>query len=274
VGIVTDTGGKFFSTDTEKEIDKALRSISEKNDLALDTKSTTSAFAATTSPRRLPAVFVPPGEFSMGNGNKVSLDAFWIDKTEVTNAMYAECVQAGQCNAPRSTSSRTRNSYYGNSTFDDYPVIFVSWVDANAYCAWAGGRLPSEAEWEKAARGTDGRQFPWGNEDPWSLGDLLNFAGQDTTQVGTFPDGVSPYGALDMAGNVAEWVADWYSLDDYNHPPASNPLGPDAGQYRVWRGGSWGNNTTEWIRTYSRTGNPPTDSSSGLGFRCVRNASP
>jgi formylglycine-generating enzyme required for sulfatase activity len=218
-------------------------------------------------------VFVPDGEFIMGN-SKVTLDSFWIDKTEVTNAIYAQCVQAGACSAPHSNRSDTRDPYYGNSEFDNYPVVYVSWEDANDYCAWAGGRLPTEAEWEKAARGTDSRQFPWGDDDPAGIDGLLNYRAQDTTEVGSFPDGASPYGALDMAGNVSEWVADWLSMDYYANPPTSNPLGPDFGQYRVWRGGSWANTSTERVRTYSRTGNFPTVSSSGIGFRCVRDANP
>jgi formylglycine-generating enzyme required for sulfatase activity len=153
-------------------------------------------------------------------------------------------------------------------------VVFVSWADANNYCLWTGWHLPTEAQWEKAARGTDGRSFPWGEADPSFSIRYLNYHSQDTAEVGSYPDGASPYGALDMAGNVGEWVQDWFSVDYYSHPPASNPLGPDSGQYRVWRGGSWANTSTEWIRTYNRTGNLPTDYSSGLGFRCARDAGP
>jgi formylglycine-generating enzyme required for sulfatase activity len=216
---------------------------------------------------------VPAGEFIMGS-NTVYLDAFWIDKTEVTNAMYARCVHAGTCSAPRSSRSHTREIYYGDHEFDDYPVIYVSWMDAQNYCSWAGGRLPTEAEWEKAARGTDGRTFPWGEVDPSGFVDLLNYRAQDTTEVGIYPAGASPYGALDMAGNVSEWVADWLSLDYYNNPPPANPSGPDSGEYRVWRGGSWATSLTELVRTSSRTGNFPTDASGGIGFRCARALGP
>jgi formylglycine-generating enzyme required for sulfatase activity len=261
--------GATLTTNNEKEIDNTLLSISQAAGLELSTELV--LHVGTTDTRHMSMVFVPPGEFMMGT-NIVSLDAFWIDKTEVTNAMYARCVQAGQCNAPRSDSSHTRESYYENPGFDDYPVIYVSWVDANNYCSWARGRLPTEAEWEKAARGTDGRQFPWGDQDPSGVIGLLNYHGQDTTEVGSYPDGTSPYGALDMAGNVSEWVADWLSLDYYNSPPPANPLGPGSGEYRVWRGGSWANTSTDLVRTYGRTGNFPTDSSGGIGFRCARDA--
>ena len=226
-----------------------------------------------TDARDVSMVFVPPGDFMMGS-NTVYLDAFWIGKTEVTNAMYARCVQVDRCSPPRLRNSHTRQSYYGNPEFYDYPVIYVSWLDAQLYCDWAGGRLPTEAEWEKAARGMDGRPFPWGDIDPASLGGLVNFHAQDTTEVGSYPLGASPYGALDMAGNVSEWVGDWLSQDYYNNPPAENPFGPASGEYRVWRGGSWATTYADLVRTTSRTGNFPTDSSGGIGFRCARDASP
>jgi formylglycine-generating enzyme required for sulfatase activity len=195
-------------------------------------------------------LFVPAGKFKMGSdtgesdekpAHTVYLDSFWIDRTEMTNAMYAKCVQTGNCTPPSSSKSYTHDSYYGNSQYADYPVIYVSWNDANAYCEWRGDgtRLPTEAEWEKAARGTDVRTYPWGNDSPNS--DLLNYNQNvgDTTQVGNYPSGASFYGALDMAGNVWEWVADWYSETFYASSPSSNPLGPVSGQYRVLRGGSW-----------------------------------
>ncbi|HEX5807488.1 MAG TPA: SUMF1/EgtB/PvdO family nonheme iron enzyme, partial [Anaerolineales bacterium] len=251
------TEGTMLPAITEKKIESTLVLISEAAGLRLNPKSTIPA-RATGAPVSM--VFVPPGEFIMGT-NTVALDAFWIDKTEVTNLMYARCVEAGACDPPRSSRSNTRDPYFGNPEFDTYPVVYVSWEDANQYCTWAGGRLPTEAEWEKAARGTDARQYPWGNEEPTGIFGLLNYQAQDTTQTGTYPDGASPYGALDMAGNVSEWVADWLSQDYYNNPPAANPLGPGSGEYRVWRGGSWVNAFTDQVRTYSRTGNFPTDSS-------------
>ena len=263
--------GASLPAQSEKKIESTLLAISQAAGLELKTEP--AAQAQTTDARPVSMVFVPAGEFIMGS-NTVHLDPFWIDKTEVTNAMYASCVQAGACSAPRSDHSHTRDNYYGNPEFDHYPVIYVSWVDAQNYCSWSGGRLPTEAEWEKAARGTDGRTFPWGEADPSSTGDLLNYRAQDTTEVGIYRDGVSPYGALDMAGNVSEWVADWLSLDYYNSPSPANPLGPDSGEYRVWRGGSWATTLTELVRTSSRTGNFPTDSSGGIGFRCARDGGP
>ncbi len=164
-------------------------------------------------------VYVPAGYFLMGSTDSDPnvqanekpqqngyLSAFWIDRTDVTNKMYASCVAANQCNTPSSKTSSSRSNYYGNSEFDNFPVIYVSWDDAVAYCKWVGRQLPTEAQWEKAARGTDGSIYPWGNTFPDST--LLNFNSNvgDTTEVGKYPKGASPYGALDMAGNVSQWV--------------------------------------------------------------------
>ena len=225
-------------------------------------------------------VYVPAGVFSMGSNDghsderpvhKVYLDGFWIDRTEVTNGMYAKCVSAGACTAPSSRKSYTRGSYYGNSAYEDYPVIFVDWHQANAYCAWAGARLPSEAEWEKAARGEDGRAYPWGDGSPSCS--LANYSGckGDTTEAGSLPDGASPYGALDLAGNVWEWVADWYDRDYYSSQTEwRNPAGPSSGSRRVLRGGSWDDHGNI-LRASSRSRYAPVFTSyDGLGFRCAR----
>jgi formylglycine-generating enzyme required for sulfatase activity/tRNA A-37 threonylcarbamoyl transferase component Bud32 len=232
-------------------------------------------------------VYVPAGKFSMGSDggdsdekpvHTVTLDAYWIDRTEVTNAQYRKCVDAGACTAPAGASSYTRGSYYGNSSFDAYPVINVDWNQAQAYCRWAGGQLPTEAEWEKAARGTDGRIYPWGNQDPDC--NRANYWGKDggcvgdTSRVGSYPSGASPYGALDMAGNVWEWVADWYATDYYGGSPGENPPGPGSGQYRVLRGGSWYRNANGARCAYRGWITPVNWYNFYLGFRCVLSPTP
>jgi serine/threonine-protein kinase len=218
---------------------------------------------------------VPAGDFTMGSDNgesdekpphAVYLDAFWIDQTEVTNAMYAKCVQDGACNRPSSIASHRRDRYYGNPEFDNYPVIYVSWEDARAYCVWADRRLPTEAEWEKAARGENALIYPWGGDAPTD--NLLNYNddARDTTEVGTYPNGASPYGALDMAGNVWEWVADWYDKTYYAASPASNPLGPSSGQFRLHRGGAFYDDD---VRSARRIPDEPGVAYYHIGFRCA-----
>ncbi len=227
-------------------------------------------------------VYVPAGEFLMGssasdpaaNANEkpqhsVYLDAFWIDRTEVTNAMYRQCVQAGKCPEPLHASSYARQDYYGNSVFDNFPVVYVSWYNAQSYCAWAGRRLPSEAEWEKAARGTDAFVYPWGDTPPSAT--LAN-SGRvviDTTAVGSYPAGASPYGALDMAGNVWEWVNDFYSETYYSVTPLRNPTGPATGTQHVTRGGGW-DYAPSLVRTAVRIPLVPDYRYAYDGFRCAR----
>ena len=186
-------------------------------------------------------VYVPEGNFTMGTTEKpaeqpihqVYLDAYWIDRTEVTNALYAKCVEAGKCLPPELNNSITHPSYYGNPQYSDYPVIYVNWKQAQAYYEWSGARLPTEAQWEKAERGTDGRLYPWGNALPTKDLENFNKIVGDTTAVGSYPSGASPYGALDMAGNVWNWTADWYGDTYYASSPSSNPQGPSTGIYRV-----------------------------------------
>ena len=224
-------------------------------------------------------VYVPAGEFSMGSESgdidekpvhTVYLDAYWIDKYEVSNGQYAKCVAAGDCTKPSYTKSYTRSNYYGNPEYDNYPVIYVNWNQAKDYCQWAGGELPTEAQWQKAARGTDGRIYiyPWGNERPDSR--LANYDGNigDTSPVTDYEAGASPYGALNMAGNVREWVNDWYGSNYYSTSPTRNPSGPSSGEYRVLRGGSW-NDSNRIIRAAYRNNNYPTDANGYNGFRCV-----
>ena len=202
----------------------------------------------------------------------VVLDAFSIDKNEVTNALYKACEDQGACTAPQASNSNTQSNYYGNSTFDDYPVIYVTWDQAKAYCEWRGARLPTEAEWEKAARGTDERTYPWGEKIDEFFANF-NFIVGDTTAVGSYEKGKSPNGVYDMAGNVWEWVADWYSDTYYGRSPKENPPGPASGEMRVLRGGSWG----LWgvsVSTSYRYARDPAEGSPDLGFRCAMDANP
>jgi len=242
-------------------------------------------------------VYIPEGSFVMGeptsnrfaNPNEkpqreIALGPYWIDKTEVTNGMYEKCVRAGKCTPPNKSGSFTRDSYFGNNDYSDFPVIRVEWDQAKTYCTWANKRLPTEAEWEKAARGTDGRKFPWGNPESASTssieyvckfanyweyerlkGGVIKHIGcmPDTLRVGSYPQGVSPYGALDMLGNVGEWVADWYDNQYYQHVDNANPL-VTAGKKKVLRG-AFGFETAE-EKTKEDIGGGGDGGSGGLGF--------
>ena len=222
-------------------------------------------------------VYVPAGEFSMGNDSGweeenpvhwVELDAFWFDQTEVTNEMYSKCVQGGNCPQPSNTT------YFEDTSYADHPVVYVSWYDANQYCAWAGRRLPTEAEWEKAARGTDERVFPWGDTIDCSL---ANYWGREngcidgTTPAGSYPEGASPYGALDMTGNVLEWVSTLFALYPYNASDGREDL--SASGPRVLRGGSW-NVTAEFTRGSRRDWYIPNIRRNYAGFRCAMSVRP
>lgn len=284
-------------------------------------------------PNEHAVVYVPAGEFLMGSdtgkanaapAHTVYLDSFWIDKFEVTNLLYQRCMDAGGCTPPNKKALPASNAQKGdpNSRYDPpalliaqkwddqvnykYPVINVTWEQAGEYCKWAGGRLPTEAEWEKAARGTDGFPFPWGEEEPYivyrSLVDgsiipestpvvvvpkersrrlqkdnsnayavffQLNYLSEEPEEVGMYPDGASPYGALDMAGNVWEFVSDWYDKMFYANSPVENPTGPETGTFHIVRGGSWWSDNTT-IHTYDRVNT--TANGVGVltvGFRCV-----
>jgi formylglycine-generating enzyme required for sulfatase activity len=274
-------------------------------------------------------VYVPAGEFEMGHKgtqwmwsgsliggdlglqvftderpqHAVYLDAFWIDQTEVTVAMFRTFVEAMGYKTtaeregwgapwtdgpmeeewPHVSGTDWQHPHGpGSSALDDHPVVQVSWEDAAAYCAWAGGQLPTEAQWELAARGTDGRLWPWGDTYEGNRGsfcdascpvkrwnhDSYNDGYALTSPVGSFPSGASPYGALDMAGNVWEWVADWYDEDYYSDSPYENPTGPSSGIERTQRGGAWIDNES-WVRTTVRHATSPGVRCDDLGFRCA-----
>jgi len=231
---------------------------------------------------------IPAGTFTMGSTentdekpvHQVHLDEYYIDKYEVTNRQYKQFCDATGRSYPSDPGFSGMSGYFSN--YSDYPVVNVSWDDAAAYCTWAGKRLPTEAEWEKAARGTDSRKYPWGNSE--LTGRTCNFADKSTdyswsdkswndghaytAPVGNYQDGASPYGCMDMAGNVWEWCADWYDISYYGRSPGSNPTGPSSGSARVGRGGSWLNDA--WLmRCASRIRLAPSTRYGNLGFRCA-----
>ncbi|MEE3257716.1 MAG: formylglycine-generating enzyme family protein [Candidatus Latescibacterota bacterium] len=235
-------------------------------------------------------VLVPAGPFTMGidhpratderPSHQVFLSAFSIDRHEVSNARFAAFVAAtGYRTAAENAAATEREDGInwrqphgpGSPAAPDHPVVYVSWRDADAYCSWRGGRLPTEAEWEKSARGGDGRLWPWGAD--FAAG-RANFWGAEDgyaglAPVGSFPSGQSPYGALDLAGNVWEWCADWYGADYYATAPAKDPQGPAAGRFKVLRGGSW-INPGPALRSINRFEVLPVERSPYIGFRCAR----
>jgi formylglycine-generating enzyme required for sulfatase activity len=250
-------------------------------------------------------VYVPAGEFTMGADDadakklisggraypevpvhQVTLEGYWIDKFEVTVGQYEQCVNAGVCKAPHQFSSgydkdaAYRPKYYGNPEFAKYPVIWVSWFYATDYCGWAGRRLPTEAEWEKAARGTDARKYTWGN-DPLSstvanMCDInclfpqangkYNDGWANTAPVGSFPAGASPYGAMDMAGNVWEWTSSL--IKDYPYSATDGREDQSLRGERAWRGASWTNGYW-WMRVTLRYRSVDWYWNWNLGFRCA-----
>jgi formylglycine-generating enzyme required for sulfatase activity len=243
--------------------------------------------------------YVPAGEFIMGSAgddylaapdefpqHQVYLDAFWIDQTEVTSAMFAEFFNEF---ADQEMEAKTwlnmrvidpviiqvDGEWQPKAGFEDHPVVNVTWEGAQAYCGWAGRRLPTEAEWEKAARGTEASLYPWGNGAPSC--ELTNHDGGEcmvrhTMPVGSYPQGQSPYGALDMSGNVWEFVSDFYGFDYYANSPDTNPEGPDIGDSHVLRGSSFLPHQYD-VRSARRGQSPSSSSSDSIGFRCALSGS-
>jgi len=253
------------------------------------------------------------GAFDEHPQHTVYLDEYYIDKYEVTNAQFQEFVEAtgyvtdaeqkgqGEVWNPKEHYHKKQLSFNGVNwkcpnawrivcpyaechpkVWENYnianrmnhPVVQISWNDAEAYCRWAGKRLPTEAEWEKAARGSEGFTWPWGDEFNPQKADVTaytNMGSEVPMPVGQFSTDVSPYGIYDLAGNVREWVADWYAPDYYAHSPAQDPMGPETGQFRILRGGSWANSDSSNLRSASRAYKPPDYSGNFVGFRCAWN---
>jgi len=210
------------------------------------------------------------GEFNERPVHEVELSAFYMDVYEVTNSNYQTCVDVGPCTSPAlNTLGQYVTDYYNDPQYGDYPVVYVNWFQARTYCDWRDAQLPTEAQWEKAARGTDGLTYPWGQYITCDRSNFGRCTGT-TYPVGSYGEGISPYGLYDLAGNVWEWVGDWYSETYYGDSSSPNPTGPEDGMFRVLRGGSFvdGDNLN---RSSFRNRNLPEDYNWNIGFRCAMN---
>jgi len=258
-----------------------------------------SAPAVTIPPARTTAeiitdmVMIPAGEFNMGCDrfkpkekcsvvelplHKVYMPDYYIDRTEVTVAKYSACLAVGACTKPIKTYSDSHRDYFYNPEFGNYPVIFVTWFQARDYCTWTGKRLPSEAEWEKAARGRGStRIYPWGNAAPdcrtTNIQVKLKQCVGDVNEVSSYSKDTSLFGVVDMAGNAREWINDWYDPGFYKISPYNNPTGPATGRYVVMRGGRF-DNVWAAARVASRRTIGPNDYGAGISFRCAYTPEP
>ena len=239
-----------------------------------------------------PMVLIPAGPFTMGSNDGlpaerpehvVTLDAFYIDRYEVSMQHYRAFLVEAKHDAPPTWDDEAAE------TVSDRPAVGMGWADAGAYCAWAGKRLPTEAEWEKAARGTDGRRYPWGQMQPFVdianynrgvwVSEAVTLAGVSggvegmSVRHGLKEGGRSPYGLHHMAGNAAEWVADWYDREYYSKSPKKNPPGPATGEKKVIRGGSWSDLPLA-LRSSARVSAEPDFQDRTIGFRCAMNHAP
>jgi formylglycine-generating enzyme required for sulfatase activity len=207
--------------------------------------------------------------------HKAMIAAFFIDAAEVTVAEYKKCVEAGACAKPLNKDDN-KNCNWGYGDRDAHPVNCVGWAHANAYCTWAGKRLPTEAEWEKASRGAAGAEYPWGATKADCGLAVISQGGEGCGKGMTWPvcskaPGNSPFGLCDTVGNVWEWVADWYAPDYYGKSPAADPAGPATGVERVLKGGAWTSELAESVRSSVRLHFPPATALGNFGFRCAQN---
>ena len=236
-----------------------------------------------------PMALIPEGLFPMGvphsardggvderPNHEVFVDSFYMDIYEVTNGRYLKFVTETNHRVPLHPSDASLGLWKGNmmpESVTDLPVINVDWFDADAYCRWAGKRLPTEAEWEKAAKGPNDWRFAWGDVEPTNEHANFNqlaWRGEATlVQVGIYEKGKSPYGIYDVAGNVWEWVSDWYQADYYQHSPTHNPKGPETGKYKAVRSSGWQGETPQ-MRVFTRIKSLPTDRNNSTGFRCAK----
>lgn len=262
---------QVFTTSTKTETSTPSTTPSPEPTLTYTVTSTSTPVPSRiTDSKGVPMALVPAGNFIMGSKNgdvdevsvhEVYLNDFYIDIFEVTNALYNVCISDGVCGVPNS-------GYYQYSDYSDHPVVNVTWAQADQYCKWRGGYLPTEAQWEKTARGGDERTYPWGEEVDCSKANYRTCVG-NTAKIGSYESGKSPYGVYDLAGNVWEWVADWYDDNYYQYSPSSNPLGPTSGKYRVIRGGSWSFRIDD-LPAYNRRESDPDSDRNTIGFRCAK----
>jgi formylglycine-generating enzyme required for sulfatase activity/tRNA A-37 threonylcarbamoyl transferase component Bud32 len=294
-GVVPGGHGQAATATVQSQIIAALTAITTVTPTAAPTETvapTPAPFVDSQTGARM--LLVPGGIFRMGFDESerderpsrvIRLDPYFLDETEVTNGQYAVCVEAGACRAPTIANPTYHPAYYGSPAYENYPVVYVTWGQTNTFCQWRGARLPSEAEWERAAAfdpvALKKLRYPWGDEFDGSLANFcdrncprnnrdttFNDGHRDTAPVASFPDGRSPLGFYDMAGNVMEWVADWYDHRYYETGTATNPMGPVDGEVKVVRGGSYLSGAND-LTTTRRLRYHPDGALGTLGFRCA-----
>lgn len=279
-----NTQTKIISTLPQATLKPSKTPIPNSTSTPANTMTPTPLPTEITDAKGVSMVLVPEGEFTMGSDNdfdskpahQVYLDAFYLDIYEVTNGLYKVCVDEGSCTPPKNEKSYTLSRYYGNLGFEDYPVINVDWNQAKNYCEWRDASLPTEAQWEKSAHGTDGRTYPWGEGRDCTRANTWDWIPNkacvgDTTVVGKYKSGKSIYGIYDLEGNVTEFTADWYDDNYYTISPYINPLGPSTGENKLIRGSSYDQFSGRTSTTYGRWFVNINYYDYDLGFRCAKN---